>query len=185
MTVVFYISSAVAIVSTLMVVTRLNAAHALLYLIVSLLSVAIVFFTLGAPFIAALEVIIYAGAIMVLFVFVMMMLNMGKPAVAQERRWLKPSMYIGPGILALILAVELVYVLAGGGTQIPDQLVMVAPKTVGISLYTTYLLGLEIAALLLLVGLVGAYHLGRGRSTETLEQKEQMINRREKDMRLK
>lgn len=185
MTVIFYISSAVAIISTLMVITRLNAAHALLYLIVSLLSVAMVFFTLGAPFIAALEVIIYAGAIMVLFVFVMMMLNMGKPAVEQERRWLKPSMYFGPGLLALILAVELVYVLAGGNAQIPDRIEVVAPKAVGISLYTTYLLGLEIAALLLLAGLVGAYHLGRGRSSKTIEQKERVINRREKNLRLK
>ena len=54
-----------------------NAVHALLYLVVSLLAVAVVFFTLGAPFVAALEVIIYAGAIMVLFVFVVMMLNLG------------------------------------------------------------------------------------------------------------
>ena len=72
---VFYIAAAVAILATIMVITRLNAVHALLYLIVSLLSVAVVFYTLGAPFIAALEVIIYAGAIMVLFVFVVMMLS--------------------------------------------------------------------------------------------------------------
>ena len=58
--------------------------HALLYLIVSLLAVAIVFYVLGAPFAAALEVIVYAGAIMVLFVFVMMMLNLGKAAAARS-----------------------------------------------------------------------------------------------------
>ena len=60
--------------------------HALLYLIVSLLAVAVVFFTLGAPFVAALEVIIYAGAIMVLFVFVVMMLNLGQDAERTKRR---------------------------------------------------------------------------------------------------
>ena len=75
MNTMLYISGFVAIISTLMVITRKNAVHALLYLIVSLLSVALVFFVLGAPFVAALEVIIYAGAIMVLFVFVIMMLN--------------------------------------------------------------------------------------------------------------
>ena len=64
--------------ATVMMITRLNAVHALLYLIVSLLAVAVVFYTLGAPFVAALEVIIYAGAIMVLFVFVVMMLNLGE-----------------------------------------------------------------------------------------------------------
>ena len=81
---VFYLAAVIAILATVMVITRLNAVHALLYLIVSLLSVAVVFYTLGAPFIAALEVIIYAGAIMVLFVFVVMMLNLG-PANDRNR----------------------------------------------------------------------------------------------------
>ena len=61
MTIVFYVAGAVAIVSTALMITRLHAVHALLYLIVSLLAVSVVFYTLGAPFIAALEVIIYAG----------------------------------------------------------------------------------------------------------------------------
>ncbi len=81
----FYVAGAVAIVSTLLTITRLNAVHALLYLIVSLLSVAIVFYTLGAPFVAALEVVIYAGAIMVLFIFVVMMLNLGERSTRQDR----------------------------------------------------------------------------------------------------
>ena len=73
----FYIASAVAVVSTALMLTRLHIVHALLYLIVSLLGVAVVFYLLGASFVAALEVIVYAGAIMVLFVFVVMMLNLG------------------------------------------------------------------------------------------------------------
>jgi NADH-quinone oxidoreductase subunit J len=92
----FYLSAAVAVAATLMVVTRASAVHALLYLIVSLLAVAVVFFVLGAPFVAALEVIIYAGAVMVLFVFVIMMLNLGKAAAAKEREWLSPGMWVGP-----------------------------------------------------------------------------------------
>src|SRR5882762_897736 len=111
MQVVFYIAGAVAIASTLLMVTRLNAVHALLYLIVSLLSVAIVFYTLGAPFAAALEVIIYAGAIMVLFVFVVMLLNLGEAAVRTEQAWLQPAMWIGPSILAAILIAEFLYLL--------------------------------------------------------------------------
>ena len=77
MTIVFWIAAIVALVATAMVITRLNAIHAVLYLIVSLLAVAVMFLALGAPFVAALEVIIYAGAIMVLFVFVVMLLNLG------------------------------------------------------------------------------------------------------------
>ena len=74
---VFYISAVVALVATLIAITRRHAVHALLYLIASLLAIAVVFYTLGAPFMAALELIIYAGAIMVLFVFVIMLLNAG------------------------------------------------------------------------------------------------------------
>ena len=93
MNIVFYISAAVAIVSTALAISRSNAVHALLNLIVSLLAVAVIFFTLGAPFIAALEVIIYAGAIMVVFVFVVMLLNLGDQAAAQERQWFSPGIW--------------------------------------------------------------------------------------------
>jgi NADH-quinone oxidoreductase subunit J len=162
MTVVFYIAGAVAIASTVMAITRLEAVHALLYLIVSLLAVALMFFALGAPFVAALEVIIYAGAIMVLFVFVVMMLNLGPAAVAQERQWLHPRMWIGPMILAMMLIAELLYVLARPGGQSTDPGV-VGPKDVGLALFGPYLIGVELASMLLLAGLVGAYHLGRRR----------------------
>ena len=91
MTAIFYLSGAVAIAATLLTLTRLNAVHALLYLIVSFLAVGVVFYTLGAAFVAILEVIIYAGAIMVLFVFVMMMLNLGERATTVERGWLRPG----------------------------------------------------------------------------------------------
>ena len=78
----FYLAAGVAVASTVMVITGTNPVHALLNLIVSLLAVACTFFALGAPFAGALEIIVYAGAIMVLFVFVVMMLNLG-PAVAE------------------------------------------------------------------------------------------------------
>ena len=160
MTAVFYIAGIVAIASTVMVITRLNAVHALLYLIVSLLSVAMVFFALGAPFIAALEVIIYAGAIMVLFVFVVMMLNLGPDATRHESLWLRPKMFLGPAILVAVLTAEFVYVLASGdGAAVGRQ--SVSPQDVGVSLFSTYLLGVELAGMMLLAGLVGAFHLGR------------------------
>ncbi|MGK9559207.1 NADH-quinone oxidoreductase subunit J, partial [Salmonella enterica subsp. enterica] len=72
----FYFASGIAVVSTLRVITNTNPVHALLYLIISLIAVAMTFFSLGAPFAGVLEVIAYAGAIMVLFVFVVMMLNL-------------------------------------------------------------------------------------------------------------
>ena len=159
MTVTFYIAGAIAIAATVVALTRLNAVHALLYLIVSLLAVAIAFYTLGAPFIAALEVIIYAGAIMVLFVFVVMLLNLGEEEARIERQLLHPSMWIGPGILSAILIIELIWLLMSGTAgQHPAR--VVSPQEVGTVLFGPYLLGVELASMLLLAGLVGAYHLG-------------------------
>jgi NADH-quinone oxidoreductase subunit J len=160
MNLLFYISAVIAVVATVLVITRTNAVHALLYLIVSLLSVALIFFLLGAPFVAALEVIIYAGAIMVLFVFVIMMLNLGGEAVKQEVQWLKPNIWKGPAVLCAVLAAELVYFFAAEHARISAAGV-VEPKKVGAALLGPYVLGVELASMLLLAGLVGAYHLGR------------------------
>ncbi len=160
MIITFYIASIVAIVSTLMVITRKNAVHALLYLIVSLLSVSIIFFILGAPFIAALEVIIYAGAIMVLFIFVVMMLNLGSEAARMESQLMNPKMWTGPVILTLILLIEFIIVFMKTNGQSYSS-IAINPKQVGISLFGTYLLGVELSAMLLLAGIVGAYHLGK------------------------
>ena len=155
----FYLAAAVAIASTIMVIVELSAMHALLYLIVSLLAVAVVFYVLGAPFAAALEVIIYAGAIMVLFVFVLMMLNLGQAAIVQERGWLSPRAWAGPALLSALLLAELIYILARPADTIPSASVVDA-KEVGIVLFGPYLLGVELASMLLLAGLVGAFHLG-------------------------
>ena len=156
----FYISAAVAVISTFMVITRTRAVHALLYLIVSLLAVALIFFALGAPFVAALEVIIYAGAIMVLFVFVIMMLNLGAQAAVRESQWLQPGIWTGPALLCLILAFELVYLFITERERL-SPVAIVTPKQVGIALFGPYVIGVELASMLLLAGLIGAYHLGR------------------------
>lgn len=155
----FYIAAAVALLATLRVVTSVDAVHALLYLIVSLLAVAVVFFLLGAPFAAALEVVVYAGAIVVLFVFVVMMLNLGRAAAAQERTWLTPGIWIGPTVLAGLLLVELLGIL----WRLPagPAKAAVSAQAVGAALYGPYLIAVELASMLLLAALVGAYHIGR------------------------
>ncbi len=156
---VFYVAGAVAVLATIMMLTRLNAVHALLYLVVSLLAVAVIFFDLGAPFIGVLEIIIYAGAIMVLFVFVIMMLNLGERSVTAERALLKPRMWVGPAILAAILLGELVSLFVRGAAA-GYQPSMVSPREVATALLGPYLIGVELASFLLMAGLVGAYHLG-------------------------
>lgn len=158
MNVFFYIAASVAVISTILAISRRNAIHALLYLILSLLAISVVFYLLEAPFIAALEVIIYAGAIMVLFIFVTMMLNIGLERKT-EKKWLNPRMWIVPSILALILLIDLILTLKNV-KMIPVDEKVILPKQVGISLFSTYLLAVEIAAILLMAGVIGAYHLG-------------------------
>lgn len=157
------IASTVAVLATVMVITRHNAVHALLFLVVSLLAVALIFFLLGAAFVAALEVIVYAGAIMVFFIFVVMMLNLGAEAVAHERQLTSPDVWVGPGMLALILLAEFIYVIVGGGQGIaPAQgPTPIAPQAVGLHLFGQYAIGVELASFVLLAGLVAAFHVAR------------------------
>ncbi|MEX0619925.1 MAG: NADH-quinone oxidoreductase subunit J [Pseudohongiellaceae bacterium] len=159
MILLFYLASVIAIVSTVAVIVQSNIVHALIYLILSLLSVAVMFFTLGAPFAAMLEAIVYAGAIMVLFLFVIMMLNLGPATKEQERRWLPGSIWVLPAILAALLLLQLVSVLAGGPVEIAP--VEVGVREVSVLLFGPYLLAVELASLLLLAALVGAYHLAK------------------------
>lgn len=160
MEVLFYISGIMAILSTLMVVVAENAVHALLYFIVSLLSVSVIFFIMGAPFIAALEVIIYAGAIMVLFVFVIMMLQIDSSDADKVYDFMKPKVWIGPSIIALILAIEMFYMLFSNSYH-PIANQSVAPAVVGKLMFTKYALVVDLAGFLLMAGIVGAYHLGQ------------------------
>ena len=158
-TAIFYIAALVAALATLRVVTHVNASHALIYLVVSLLAVAVIFFLLGAPFAAALEVVVYAGAIVVLFLFVVMMLNLGRTSVERERGWLRPGMWIGPSVLAAVLLVSFVFVFWGTDAKTSGE--MVGPRAVGIALFGPYIIAVELAGFLLLAALVGAWHLGR------------------------
>jgi NADH-quinone oxidoreductase subunit J len=160
MNVLFYIAGAVAVFCTIMVITNFNAVHALLYLIVSLLSVALIFFLLGAPFAAALEIIVYAGAIMVLFVFVVMMLNPESQAIRSRKQLLHPWTWFGPAVPAAILLGELIYVLTAGSSTFPVN-AGVGPHALSRTLFGPYVLGVELASILLMAGLVGAYHLAR------------------------
>lgn len=159
----FYLMALVAIVSTVRVVTNANPVHALLSLIISLLAVAGIFMIVGAPFAGALEIIVYAGAIMVLFVFVVMMLNLGTQTVEQERKWLTSDAWAYPALMSFLMGLVLVWSMSSGHHEVGPLMgtEVVGPKVVGQALFTRYLLLVEIAAMLLLAALVAAYHLGK------------------------
>ncbi len=159
MMLLFYLAAAIAVISTAAVIVQTNIVHALIYLILSLLAVAVIFYVLGAPFAALLEAIVYAGAIMVLFLFVIMMLNLGQHTRDEERSWMTMQVWIVPSIMAAILLAQLVNVLSQYDQELTP--VRVGVLEVSALLFGPYVLAVELASILLLAGLVSAYHLAK------------------------
>ncbi len=159
MNLLFYAGASIAVLATGLAISRSHAVHALLYLIVSLLAAALVMLSLGAAFAAAVEVMVYAGAIMVIFVFVLMLLNIGPRSEAREKAWLAPRYWLGPALLSGLLLACLATALGGAEGRLAPE--AISAKAVGIALYGPYLLAVELASFLLLAGLISAFHLGR------------------------
>lgn len=160
MNLLFYLSSAIAIAATIMVITRYKPIHALLYLVVSFMAVGMIFLSLGAPFVAVLEIILYAGAIIVLMIFVVMMLNLGTETAQQEKEWLQPKVWVGPSLLSLVLLAEIVYLLLRSGSG-SAGFIGIDSKKVALSLYGEYIIAVELTGFLLMAGIVGAAHIGK------------------------
>jgi NADH-quinone oxidoreductase subunit J len=159
----FYMLAALAIISAILVITRKNAVHSALSLIVTLLSLAGLYLMLYAPFVAGVQIVLYAGGIMVLFLFVIMLVNLDRAAKEEQfnHQW-----HIG--ILAsLVLGGLLLYVYEKGKSIFPANVVtMNEPSNtqqVGLALFQSYLLPFEIASLLLLVAIVGAVVMAKKR----------------------
>jgi NADH-quinone oxidoreductase subunit J len=160
MTILFYIGAALAALSTVAAVTRQNIVHASLWLNASFLAVSMVFYSLGAPFAAMLEVITYAGAIMVLFIFAIMLMGPGPDAINKERRWRPRLSWTAPlAVSMLLLTGFIIAILAGTQGKIAGH--PIGPVVVGVSLFSTYALGVELASIFLLAALIGAFYLGR------------------------
>ncbi len=157
----FYLSGLVAVLATLGVITSKNPVHAVVYLIVSLIAVALVFFALGAPFAGALEIIVYAGAIMVLFLFVVMMLNLGQDEGNDAASWRHPRHWVAPSILALVLLAVLVSLLVQGDMAKVIDGDLLTARSVALTLFGPWLMVVELVGLLLLGALVVASHVGR------------------------
>jgi NADH-quinone oxidoreductase subunit J len=156
----FYILAVVTVIGTILAITEKHPVHAIVYLVTSFFSLAVIFFLLAAPLIAMFEVIIYAGAVMVLFMFVIMMLDLGRPDQAKLpalRRWLIPS------ILGVIILVS-IWVLAAH--QVNTQRVpnVLSVRDFAVTLFQKYGVAVEIISMQLLFAVVGALYLGRRRS---------------------
>ena len=163
LTILFYAIALLVVVATALAVTRRNLVHAVLYLVLSFFGTAMLFYLLGAPFLAALEIIIYAGAIMVLFLFLIMMIRLKHlPGMFFPVEQLLPAILISAGFFI----VSTVLMRRDPGGRDPMAAAQAHPVDFGVYLFQTHWLAVEIASLLLLVALVGAYLLGlrvRGR----------------------
>jgi len=159
---IFYVLSAVTVVATAMAITRRQPVHAVLYLIVAYLSTAGLFFLLGAPLLAAFVVIAYAGAIMVLLLFVIMLFQQSPRELGVLSEWWPATLL---GVVFLAVAVGMVFkdpgsmiVLQGNGVQ---------PRDFGHFVFDRYWLAVEIVSILFLVVLVAIIQLGKRREAGT------------------
>jgi NADH-quinone oxidoreductase subunit J len=154
-TLIFLIFAALAVASSLVVVAHKSPVYATMSLVVTLFSVAVLFVLLGAPFLAALQILIYAGAIVVLFLFVIMLLNLQKEGVTEGRHGAQLWVAL-PGALLFVGMVGLVFWRAGAPALQPLTQDLVSLKGLAAALFTDYLLPFEIVGLLLLVAVIGA-----------------------------
>ncbi len=157
--IIFYLLAFIILAATALSVTRRHLMHAIVYLVLSFFGTALLFYLLGAPFLAVLEVIIYAGAIMVLFLFIVMMLEIKPPEASRAaylRQWL-PAAVLG----GMCLAAAFVVIVIKPGRSLPLELSAVAPLEFGRFLFQKYWFSVEIVSFLLFAVLVGALYLGR------------------------
>lgn len=155
-------AGSLALIAAALAVTRSNVIHALLYLLATLLGLAAAFFALGAGFAGALLIIVYAGAIVVLFVFVAMTVGTDGAARARERAMLQRSWPV-PAAISILVAAPFLF---GVADPIPSNPAPVSPYVVGRLLFGPWAWAIELASFLLLAGLIGVRHIGRDRSGE-------------------
>ncbi len=157
--IVFLVLSLVAIAAALGMVFSRNAVYSALFLVLNFTTVAVFYLLLGAPFIAMSQITVYAGAIMVLFLFVIMLLGVDSLAPSKSLPWQKPLAFS----LAFILVVESVYLLI---SRAQPNMVVTAPdiavnsmdnlREMAMTMFNQFLLPFEVTSVLLLVAMVGA-----------------------------
>ena len=165
--IIFYLLALLIIISTGIAITRRNMVHVVVYLIFSFFGTAMLFYLFGAPLLAVLQVIIYAGAIMVLFLFIIMMLKVESPEAFMFplRQWVPAAALCGASaVLGLLLLIS--------EPQLgkPMETAIAAPSDFGYYLFKWHWLSIELVSILLLIALVGALHLGRETKPEQFKE---------------
>jgi NADH-quinone oxidoreductase subunit J len=166
----FFLFAAMAILSAIFMVTQVNPVASVLYLVVTFFSLSGLFVILDAHFIAAVQVMVYAGAIMVLFLFVIMLLNLGSTELSDLRRGL--GRVLAGSVAVALVAVFARLFMAGadvdglGGPSALDPLLESSGAVAAVAepLFTRYLVAFEVTSILLLVAIVGSVVLARRRA---------------------
>ena len=159
--ILFWFLSVLALFSALMVITSRNPIYSVLWLIVTFFSISGHYILLNSQFLAIVNIIVYAGAIMVLFLFVIMLMNLSKTAEPKKNRWLKAAGGLAGGCLLLVLVAAL------RNTELKSQLAQVNEgdigliKNLGKELFSTYVVPFEISSILFLSAMVGAVVIGK------------------------
>jgi len=149
----FYLISAAVIGSTAIAITRRNLVHAVVYLIVSFFGTAMLFYLFGAPLLAALEIIVYAGAIMVLFLFVVMMIRIEPPleVMFPLSQWLPAAVF---GLIYLVAAVAMIA--QTPGMEVYINMLSASPRQFALFVFEHHWFSIEVVSILLLLALIGA-----------------------------
>ncbi|HEY6062436.1 MAG TPA: NADH-quinone oxidoreductase subunit J [Chitinophagaceae bacterium] len=159
--ILFWLLSVVVLFSALMVITSKNPVYSVLWLIATFFAISGHYILLNAQFLAIVNVIVYAGAIMVLFLFVIMLMNLNKETEPRKNRWLKMAGAVAGGCLLLVLVAAL------KNTDIKQQQALVNGGSIGLirnlgkELFSTYVVPFEISSILFLSAMVGAVVIGK------------------------
>lgn len=159
--ILFWLLSVTALFGAMMVITSRNPVYSVLWLIVTFFAISGHYILLNAQFLAIVNIIVYAGAIMVLFLFVIMLMNLNNTAEPQKNRWLKFAGAIAGGCLLLVLVAALV------NTDIRNKATEVSTgdigliKNLGRELFSTYVVPFELSSILFLSAMVGSVLIGK------------------------
>jgi NADH-quinone oxidoreductase subunit J len=158
---IFLYFAVVILVSAVLTITRRNPVHSVMFMLLLFFHIAGVFVLLNAEFLAAVQLIVYAGAILILYLFVVMLLNVERESTAARANRFWPWMVA----FGLLIAGEVIVLIARGTfpteTERPMQHAGAGVKELGVLLYQKYMVPFEVASLILLVGLVGAVMLAK------------------------
>lgn len=158
-TILFYILGFIMLAATLMCITRRNPVHAVIYLVAGFFALALMFYLLGAPLVAAWEIIVYAGAIMVLFLFIIMMLGLAPQELPEGPGWKR----WGPLVLlsGSLMACSVLLIMQDPSAAKEIGPFYLAPQEIGAELFGPYALAVEMVSFQLLFATIGAYMLGK------------------------